>query len=177
MIIHLIWIFALISFILYLIKEYKEYNSLELGDYFMSFLASLLVAVITVGVVVITSLVIDHNSNKELTVTDIKTIYAFNDNSSIKGQSFLFSGYVKEELVYRMFVEENGGKKVKEIKSINATIYEEDEKSDRYIETYKYIYTNNFVKWLLGQYTWDDTTYKVHIPEGSITTEYKIDLQ
>lgn len=177
MILHLIWILALISFIWYLVKEYKKYSILDIGDYFMSFLISVLVAMVTFGCIIIASLIIDHNSNKELTVTDIKTIYAINDNSSIKGQSFLFSGYVKEELVYRMFIEENGGKKVKEIKSSTATIYEEYENSDRYIETYRYVYTNGFVKWVLGNYTWDDTIYKIHIPQGSITTEYKIDLQ
>lgn len=176
MILHLIWILPLVSFIWYLIKEYKRCG-LEIDDYFMSFGISILIALGTVGFIIISSLIIDYNSNKELIITDSKTIYAINDNTSTKGQSFLFSGYVKEELVYRIFVEEeNGGKKVKEIKSTNATIYEE-ENSNRYIETYKYIYTNNFVKWLLGQYTWADTTYKIHIPEGSITTEYKLDLK
>lgn len=178
MILHLIWILTLVSFILYLIKEYKEYNHLEIGDYVISFLSCLLVAMVTFGVIIIVSLIIDHNANKELVITDNKTIYAINDNSSIKGQSFLFSGYVKEELVYRMFVEENGGKKVDEIKSSNAIVYEEDENLDRHIDTYEYTYTNNFIKWLLGKYTWwDDKTYKIYIPKGSITTEYNIDLK
>jgi hypothetical protein len=176
MILHLIWISALISFIWYLIKAHNDYE-LDIGDYLISFFSSIIVAVSTLGIIVIASLVIDHNSNKELIQTDTKIIYALNDNTSTNGQSFLFSGYVKEELVYRMFVNENGGKKSEEIKSATATIYEEDETCDRYIETYKYIYKNNFVKWLLGEYTWDDTTYKIHIPKGSITTEYKLDLK
>lgn len=177
MIIHLIWISFIITFILYLTKEYKEYSSLELADYFLSFMASLLVAVITFGAIIITSLTIDHNSNKELIVAETKTIYALNDKTSINGQSFLFSGYIKEDLVYRMFVEENGGKKLKELKPSSVTIYEEDKDCDKFIETYKYKYTNSFIKWLLGESTWDDDTYKIHIPKGSITTEYKLDLQ
>jgi hypothetical protein len=177
MIIHLIWIIALISFILYLIKEYKEYGTLKTSDYFISFMVSLLVAVVTFGCIIIISLIIDHNTNKELIVTDTKTIYALNDTNSINGQAFLFSGYIKEDLVYRMFVEDNGGKKLKELNPSSVTIYEEDDSCNKIIETYKYQYTNGFIIWLLGKYTWDDTIYNIHIPKGSITTEYKLDLK
>ena len=177
MIINLIWISILVTFGLHLRKSYEEYNNLEGVDYFLSLMVGLLVGLVTSLVLLVATFTIDENSNKEPIVTDIKTIYAINDNTSTEGKSFLFSGYVKEELVYRMFVEENGGKKAIEIKPDNTTIYEDSENNNSFIETYQHRYTNGFITWLLGEYALGDITYKIHIPKGSITTEYNIDLK
>lgn len=95
-------------------------------------------------------------------------IVSLNDNNLINGRFYLKSGYIEEDLYYQYIVQlNNGGFVSNKVKSANTTLFYD---TDNYrVEWYKK--TRN---WL---YFEDEVTYvEIYIPEGSITTDYSIDL-
>lgn len=97
-----------------------------------------------------------------------ETIVSLNDNNSTSGRFYLRRGYFNEDLYYQYMVNVgNGGFKANKIKSDNATLYYD---------------TGNYrVEWYKKNKSWlyfkQEVTYvEIYIPEGSIVTEYSVDL-
>ena len=100
---------------------------------------------------------------------------------------FLGSGSIEAEGYYFYYYElPDGGKMLDKIPADQTTVYEEENRTDGFIEKYigYYNYTGRVtftwfdhpidIKRSVGDY---DVKYKVYIPEGSITRDFNLDLE
>ena len=104
-----------------------------------------------------------------------QNILALNDNISIEGNYFLFSGYINEKMEYRYIIDTDKGKHVESC-DVDNTYIKETTDDKHYIEHYKSEFKYQWMR------TWficlDDSSYDViYVPKGSITTKYNIDLE
>lgn len=101
--------------------------------------------------------------------TRTEYITALVDSNQTSGRMYLMSGYVREELYYQYMTKTaDGGHKYRKIIASDATIY--SARSNYRVEQYRQRKT-----WL---FIYDErTVYKVFIPDGSIISNYNIDLQ
>ena len=109
-----------------------------------------------------------------------KTKYVcLNDSTSIEGHKYLFSGCINEKMVYRtIYIDYYGGKKMWELNVNNCSVFEDNKNK---VVAYKKEYSNPTVIKLIGSYGEifkedNISRYEIHIPQGSITTEYNVDL-
>lgn len=108
------------------------------------------------------------------TLVETKEITALNDDSAISGHFYLGSGYVNEKKRYYFFEETDKGKHMDSVDADSSYIIESDTEQPR-IEVYPPKFKS---KWLyLFAMEFADTEYKIYIPENSITTEFKVDLE
>ena len=120
------------------------------------------------------SAIATENAETKISHTETVEIYALTDTTSAKGRNFLYSGYVNGKLVYRYVIETEKGKQVKELDSKNAYIIEDDTEQPR-IEIHEKTYENDWLNKFF--FIFSNKEYIIYIPEGSITTEYNIDLE
>lgn len=115
-------------------------------------------------------------------------ICALNNNASIQGQKFLFSGTIREKYIYRYIISTQDGKQVKEINnSDNVYIKEINNLETPCIKIYKtkrYIDEKTIKKWSkIAMMIRFDRPYvyitKIifEVPTGTVTSEYNIDLE
>lgn len=102
-------------------------------------------------------------------------IYSIKDNSTTKGSFILGSGTVDEDRYFYYVVEENGFKSVYKTKVEESKMKEGDIKQP-YVLTYEMQYKSAFARFLYGKYT-GEKSYEFYLPENTITTDYKIDLE
>lgn len=98
----------------------------------------------------------------------VETIVALNDNNLTNGKFYLRSGFINEDLYYQYIVQlNNGGFKTNKVKSANATLFYD---------------TGNYrVEWYTKTKSWlyfeqEKICNKIYVPEGSIASNYSIDL-
>ncbi len=105
-------------------------------------------------------------TNEEPYATE--SITAINDNNLMNGKFYLRSGYIEEDLYYQYIVQlNNGGFKTNKVKSSNATLFYDT-------DNYRIEWYTKTRSWLYFEH---EVTYvEIYIPEGSISTDYSIDL-
>lgn len=174
MIICLLIIVPIISIILYLVKEHKKWG-LDIGDYLASLIAGCISFIITLLLILLIYGIFEITAISKYELKSTQKIYCLNDNTTINGKIYLFSDYVDENDVYKMYVDNDGGKSLLKVNANNSIIYE-DNKTE--IQTYECKFQNKYVVFILGEVTlFSPNKYKIHIPKGSITTEYNVDLK
>ena len=104
-----------------------------------------------------------------------QNLCALNDTTTIEGQTFLFSGYIDEELKYRYLVETKKGIHVEEKGITNAYIKTIEKGEQPYIEEYDSVLKSDLYYWFAVNLK--DNEYVFYLPEGSITNEYNVDLE
>lgn len=109
-------------------------------------------------------------------LSKVENISALEDNSTVKGHSYLGSGYVDEELKYYYMVSEKGGRKFDYAAADHAVIYEGYKKAR--VETYKPVFKSKLAKILFfSKETPHENQYKFYVPKDSVTNEYNVDLK
>lgn len=120
-----------------------------------------------------------NTDSKLLTeVTTTENIYALNDTA--EQNSYIFSGDENGSLEYTYITMTENGKHMNQVNTNDAFIDEEDNIEQPYVECQNYILANDFLRWgitLQGDESIGDTTYIFHVPTGTTTTTYNIDLQ
>lgn len=98
----------------------------------------------------------------------VESIVALNDNNMTNGRIYLRRGYIEEDLYYQYIVElRGGGFKANKVKSSNAVLFYDE---DNYrVEWYK-----QTKGWLY--FKQERIYHKIYIPEGSLTSDYLVDL-
>lgn len=115
---------------------------------------------------------------KEAVTTKTMPIYAFQDNLNVKGYRTLMSGYIGEVLCYYYIYQTvDGGYKVGHVEQNDATVYYTTNEKDCRLEIREMHFKNPIHDWLAESFTEENTSYAFYIPEGSIITEYNVDLQ
>ena len=102
-------------------------------------------------------------------------IYSIKDSSRVQGRFVLGSGTVKEDQYFYYVVEENGFKSVDKAKVKDSKMKEGDIKQP-YVVTYEMQFKSAIARFFYGKYT-GEKTYEFYLPENTITTDYKIDLE
>lgn len=126
---------------------------------------------------------IKEDETPDIAVTNIPILCA-KDNSDISGGMsrgiFYVQASVSEKSEYHYYYQlEDGGIKLGTIPADATTIYYVGEGEDAYLETtvettYTWNYNNNPAT------IWDEnaeTTYKLYVPEGSVTSVYEFDAE
>ena len=110
---------------------------------------------------------------KKIIMEETKII-ALTDNTSIRGQKYLFSGYIDEKYIYRYVIETNDGKQIKELQNSKDVYIKYDNEDPRIVEAV----TNLKHEWMwLFAIGVPDIKYTIYVPEGTITEKYDIDLE
>lgn len=104
-----------------------------------------------------------------------KKIYALNDTSSNQGTHYLYSGYINNELKYRYIIGTSNGKQVKETRTTNVFIKEEN--CEPKVKIYKRVLKNKIYGWLFFVELPDEDKVEFYVPDNTVINNYKIDLQ
>ncbi len=104
-----------------------------------------------------------------------KKIYALNDTSSNQGTHYLYSEYINNEPKYRYVVGTSNGKQVKETKTTNVFIKEEN--CEPKVKIYKRVLKNKIYGWLFFVELLDEDKVEFYVPDNTVINNYKIDLQ
>ena len=103
-------------------------------------------------------------------------ICALNDSSEVEGRKFLFSGYIEENFVYRYVVDSDKGKHIEECEVKDG--YIKDIESDNpYVEHHNYEFKHDWFYLFAIDWKASENYSVFYVPNGTITSEYNIDLQ
>ena len=102
-------------------------------------------------------------------------IVALTDSNSIGGQKYLFSGYIKENLVCRYVINTEKGKHIEEIRSNHVYIKEGDYEPT--VIKHKFAPKSNWYYWFCIPISSEEDYTEFLVPENTVTSEYNIDLQ
>lgn len=123
-------------------------------------------------VMILSSIVTDCCAEKTYYTVQDTDIHALQDNLATEGNFFLGSGHVNEELKYFYVKETDAGYTICNIDADKAYI---QYTSDRcHLVRQSYTYNNWFVSLIAIPF---QDRYIFYIPEGSIVTNYSIDLK
>lgn len=104
-----------------------------------------------------------------------KDIYSVADGSEVKGAFTLGTGSVDEKQYFYFVKSDGAGKRIDKIEVDATVIYEMDKEKPK-IEFYDERYTSAFARFMFGEYS-GSHSYKLFVPENTITKEYNIDLE
>lgn len=108
-------------------------------------------------------------------------LVALSSSSDLQGSFFLASGSVGSEQYYKFYYKTaDGGKKFGKIQAESATVYEEDRKDAYMAKAGEESQHSNWAYvWLIPKFMGKDTHWKytIHVPKGTIKTEYSLDLK
>ena len=143
------------------------------------FLDVLMIGVISILGIILTAFIVCGLAfipGYKYELSNVQSISALEDNSTVKGNFYLGSGYVDEELKYYYMVSEQGGKKFSYAEADKAVIYEGYKKAR--VETYTAVYKSDIAKFLFfSKDTPHSDQYKFYVPKDSVTNEYNVDLK
>lgn len=173
---HFVFVIPLITFLF--IAGYCILDRSELGDtIFFSAMSGILSLLICFLIALLGGALFSSESNKGIHSDNTTALIALQDGNLLEGRSFfLGSGYVDEELKYTyMYLEEGKGYTVEQVNADWCYINYIVEGEQPYIREIIYEFDNDFLNFMfIAPYS---TEYYIYIPEGSITQEYRIDLQ
>jgi hypothetical protein len=124
-------------------------------------------------VLVMTSAIVSNCADIDYAKETDTQIIALKDNQNISGGFYIMGGYIDEELYYYYATETELGYKTEKISSDNA--YIKYTKGQAHIETYFGDFHNSFLHTFAIPLV--DNRYIIYCPEGTITTEYIVDLE
>lgn len=108
-------------------------------------------------------------------IVEEQELCALKDAASIEGQKYLFSGYINERLVCRYIVNTEKGKHIEELNTEKVYINEGDYKP--VVKTHNIQLAKDWYYWFAHEAFVDGYYVEFFVPEGTLTTEYNIDLQ
>lgn len=106
-------------------------------------------------------------------------IYAFSDNVTLGGRVYLMGSRLEGNLCYYYVANSTYGQKVYKVNSSNTYLNYIPENETCYMEKYEKVYNDTFWNKLLipRMLNFSEPYYVVYIPQGSVSTEFQVDLQ
>lgn len=151
--------------------RWAGYPYVDSIDYLMSVGLGLLV-----GVLVSLIAYIPANHVEMHAVDPVKTeIYSLKDTSETSGSFILGSGTAQEVPYFYYVVEKDGFKSIDKA-AIPASKIREGSYEKPYVLTYDVQYKSAIARFFYGKST-GLNTYEFYLPEDTITTDYKIDME
>jgi len=140
--------------------DWKEVVMFSFLNFFLSF-----------GVSLIITLIIPTHTQIEKSTFELESLQ---DGSRINGQFFLGSGYMNEKMKYSFYISEKNGYKLYSISANNAHVKYTTEQPK--LEMFKEVVNDDFINNF--SIAWDlETSYIIHVPQGSILQNYILDAQ
>lgn len=170
----MIWfiIGLIISVILIIYFAIDEWWSFFEG-FWCSILILLVMAIASSLVWFTASVVISSCTEPNYSVIEDTKIVALKDNQNIHGNFYIMGGYVNEDLYYYYATETEFGYKTEKISSDNAYIKYTD--GEPHIEKYTAEFSKDSANiWGVPLYS---DRYVIYCPEGTVTNEFKVDLE
>ena len=134
--------------------------------------ASLAIALLVGGVV--SEVALGCGAKTEYILTDVSEIHTLNDNSQLSGRYYLGSSSINEEMRYFYIESTPRGKHMDDVSAEHAHVIPSD-KEDPRIEKYSERFSNAALRLFTTPFF--DPLVKIYIPEGSITTEFDVELE
>lgn len=138
-----------------------------------SFITLLVSAVATTLVWLLSSGIVSACAEIKYDKVSDTQIIALKDNQNLSGSFYIMGGYVDEELYYYYATETEFGYKTEKISSDNTYIKYTNEKP--HIEEYNGDFANDI--WYMVASPLVNSRYIIYCPEGTITTEFAVDLE
>lgn len=167
-------ILGIIGLIVFLIVKRDEFYYND-DVFFAAFIGIIVICLMTVVLWLATiGLANATDPVLESTKTDRVEIIALKDSVGTESSFYLGTGYIDDEMHYVYMTETDKGMSMEKIKAEDVFLkYVEGDTP--HIDTIHYNYTNSFLDWFLPGDAKQETY--IYIPEGSLTTEYVIDLE
>ena len=155
--------------IMFWIDEWNDWYEKVLFP-FAAFLISMVIALC---VFILVSLLVSLCADIDYRLESDTKIVALKDSQDVTGSIYIMGGYVDEKLYYYYATETEFGYITEKVDSGDSYIkYTDDEP---HIETYKPEFANDWVNWFAMPIV--DDRYIIYCPEGTMTTEFEIDLE
>lgn len=130
-------------------------------------------SMITFLVLLIASGIVSNCAEIDYDMVSDNKIVALKDNQNVSGNFYIMGGYVDEDLYYYYATETQFGYKTEKVKADNTYIKYTD--GETHIEKYEPKFTNDYV-YLFG-FPLNLSKYIVYCPEGTVTNEFRVDLE
>ncbi|QJC97163.1 hypothetical protein HC660_26890 [Bacillus mojavensis] len=163
----LVCLAAITVFIIFVCNAYYP----EFIDYLFGAFLALIAALIVFLIAVIPSFFAETKA-----VNPHKTeIYSIKDNAKTSGSFVLGSGTVDEEQYFYFVTEKNGFKSISKA-AVEDSKMKEGKYMKPYVVTYDMEFKSSFARFFYGKEA-SRESYEFYLPENTVTTEYKIDLE
>ena len=110
----------------------------------------------------------------KLTHIETVEISALKDNSNVEGSFFLGTGSIEENSYYYFIKNTNKGKRMEKVLVDKSYINEGSDEA--YVEIYKGKFSKFAQIMLFSEYGFDEE-YIFYVPDNSVTTEFKVDME
>lgn len=156
-------------------KIYDQYFD-DFAEGLIHFLLLILEIAASLVVVILMSLFANECIARENITYEIEStnsIVALKDNQNISGSFFIFGGYEDEDLYYYYAEETDIGIRTNKVLAKDAyIIYDNNNPRIEEIEAVKFKHWWNYIyAFPLDNYT------KLYVPDGTVTSDYNIDLE
>lgn len=170
----MIWfLIGLIVFVIISIRIFCD-RFCNLGEKFLFSFATLLATLFfSIILFIISSEIISACVDAEYKVVSDNKIYALKDDQNINGSFYIGTGHIEEKMYYFYIDKTEYGYKTNKVLADNT--YVEYTKGKPHIKRLVGDFKNKNLYWL-GCPVWDDK-YIIYCPKGTITNEFKIDLE
>lgn len=165
----LVLLYALYSVITIL----KEDTPQDGSDWVIAILVGFIVVLFVVGIGMLAACFVGEFAPQKHEAKQWNIIAA-NDSSATTGRFGLFSGYINSEFRYYYYYKDaTGGIRLSWVPANSSQIFEDAPSGTGFVEE-----DDRVGYWSLWGYVIPDaSTYKLHIPEGSVIQKYTMDLQ
>lgn len=120
--------------------------------------------------------VLVFTSKTEKALSKSVEITALQDSATSSGSFYLGSGQVEGDMMYYFMRDTDKGQNMMKAKAGQSFIKEGD--YEPHVKIYDEVYTNKLVVWLLGEEVMEEEVeYVFYLPEGTVTSDFKIDLE
>lgn len=147
-----------------------------LGRIWLSFIGLICVAFLIFFDVLLAGVIsfIVPTDEQNIQLSQTEKITALKDNISSEGRFFLASATINDTPYYYYVVQTDRGLKQKKINAENTYIHYT--KDDFRVETYEGVSFKNWYTYIWASFP-SAEYYNIYIPEGSVTSEFNVDLE
>lgn len=167
----MIWFIIAIALVIFIGVDVLIYP--DLGDWICMFFVTVFIGMVALGIFAISSELTSEVAEIEYQCAETTEIVALKDSMTVKGGYYVFGGYTNSDLQYYYAEKNNGGYHVSHVSARNTVIMYTDENPR--LEHYKAEKFKNKFAYVFGFPM--DERYILYVPEGSLTTDFVIDLQ
>ncbi|MED4309236.1 hypothetical protein P9256_02090 [Bacillus paralicheniformis] len=114
-------------------------------------------------------------SDTEVVAIDEKPIYALKDGSQVEGAFFIGTGTFEEEQYFFYVTDKGEGKTIDKQLVKDSTIIEDNGRHPKIVKCNEK-FKSKISRFMFGDYS-GDITYKIYVPQGTITTDFTVDMK
>lgn len=102
-------------------------------------------------------------------------IYALKDGVQVEGSFFIGTGTFEEEQYFFYVTNKDEGKTIDKQLVKDSTLIEDNGRHPKIVKCDEK-FKSKFARFMFGEYR-GDTSYKIYVPEGTVTTDFTVDMK